>query len=133
MIKITKPEIVNCICEIEPEIIIKKWGFEKVLINSDSICGKILHYNSKGSMSSFHFHPIKKELFLCQSGSFIFKYKDENGNTLEKILKIGDIIYIPNCHPHQLESLEDDSEILEISTIHRDSDVIRISPGDSQK
>jgi mannose-6-phosphate isomerase-like protein (cupin superfamily) len=63
----------------------------------------------------------------------MFRYKNAKGFTEETRMNIGDSVYIPNCQPHQLESLEDNSEILEISTYHNDLDVIRIEPGDSQK
>jgi mannose-6-phosphate isomerase-like protein (cupin superfamily) len=121
------------IVERKSEKIIKKWGFEEILINNSKFCGKILHYNNKGSISSFHLHPIKTELFRCISGAFMFRYKNAKGFTEETRMNIGDSVYIPNCQPHQLESLEDNSEILEISTYHNDLDVIRIEPGDSQK
>jgi mannose-6-phosphate isomerase-like protein (cupin superfamily) len=111
----------------------KKWGYEEIIINNIDFCSKILHYNRVGSISSFHLHPIKKELFKIINGSFEFSYKDDNGNTQIKILKIGDIVYIPNYEPHRLKSLEDNSEVLEISTNHNDCDIVRIEPGDNQK
>ena len=127
------PDGITNICQVSPEIVNKKWGYEKILVNCNKFCGKILHYNDKGSVSSFHFHPIKTELFIVKSGRFIFRWKDEKGYSVAKEIKEGGLIYIPNCQPHQLESLENNSEILEISTFHSDSDVVRISPGDSQK
>ena len=126
---------IHDIRELKPTKIIKNWGWEEVIVNRyvPDICSKILHYNNKGSMSSFHMHPVKQEVFRCIRGSFIFRYKDKNGNTLETKMFPPDSVFIPNCAPHQLESLEDNSEILEISTYHNDLDVIRIAPGDSQK
>lgn len=114
-------------------IVHKKWGYEKVLINIGLFCGKILHYNLAGAISSFHFHSRKTEYFLCLSGAFKFRYKDDSGNTVETEMKKDDAVLIPNCRPHQLESLEENSEILEISTFHSDKDVTRIEPGDSQR
>lgn len=131
-----QPSLLDCVTniyQVNPEIVYKKWGFEKILANTSKFCGKILHYNKRGSISSFHFHPVKTELFMVKTGQFIFTYKDEKGFDITKEIKEGDLIYIPNCQPHQLQSLEDNSEILEISTFHSDDDVIRISPGDSQK
>lgn len=118
---------------INPEKILKKWGFELVLVNLPEFCSKILHYNKAGATSSFHFHPLKKEMFRINSGSFEFSSKDEGGNTITRILKMGDCIYIPNNCPHRLKALEDDSAVWEISTIHDDLDVVRIEPGDNQK
>ena len=111
----------------------KGWGWEEVLINTVNFCGKILHYNKANSISSYHFHHDKREYFRCVNGSFILREKDGSGYDHETLLKVGDSVYIPNSVPHQLISLEDNSEIYEISTFHDDGDVVRISPGDSQK
>lgn len=116
-----------------PLIVVKKWGHEKVLINIREFCSKILHYNKSGSISSFHFHYEKSEYFLCVNGSFNFRYKDKDGNTQQTFMQKDDAVYIPKGVPHQLESLEPNSEILEVSTYHDDNDVVRIEPGDSQK
>jgi mannose-6-phosphate isomerase-like protein (cupin superfamily) len=124
---------IDGIYEVKSEKVIKKWGWEEVLINKTLFCGKILHYNNKGSVSSFHFHPSKREYFRCIQGAFCFRYKNSKGETLATTMAKSDSIYIPNNNPHQLESLEDNSEILEISTYHDDYDVVRIEPGDSQR
>jgi len=111
----------------------KGWGYEEILINRPEFCSKILHYNKRGAKSSFHFHPIKKECFKILCGTFSLSEKNERGQTQMTKLVKDDLIYIPNFASHQLICLEDDSEILEISTSHSDLDVIRIEPGDSQK
>lgn len=111
----------------------KGWGSERIIANNDKYCGKFLSYTKAGSVSSAHFHPIKSESFLVIQGTFKFSYWDSKG--LKKSIEMcqGAIIHIPNCCPHQLEALEDDSIILEVSTPHSDDDVVRIEPGDSQK
>ena len=118
--------------QIKSERIPKGWGWEEVLINRSEFCGKILYYNKANSVSSYHFHRIKREYFRCVAGSFILRQKDQFGIDHETILKVGDSVYISNNIPHQLISLENNSEIYEISTTHYDFDVVRISPGDSQ-
>ena len=110
----------------------KGWGWEEVLINRYEFCGKILHYDKPNSISSYHFHPNKREYFRCVAGSFILLQKDRFGKDHEMVLRVGDSVYISNNVPHQLISLEHNSEIYEISTYHSDDDVVRISPGDSQ-
>lgn len=131
-----KKEIVNNykyqIKHLETKLIPKKWGYEEIIYNGSEFCSKILQYNKRGSISSLHFHPEKKEVFRVIKGSFNLKTKNEKGYDVHTVLKLYDTIYIPNNTPHQLESLEDNSEILEISTFHDDKDVVRIAPGDSQ-
>lgn len=116
-----------------PQKLDKGWGYELIISNNKYYCGKILHYYKKGAVSSFHLHPEKKESFLCLRGCFSFKYKDEKGRTCNRRLLPGETVHIPNCRPHQLESLDDESEVFEVSTYHSDYDVVRIEPGDSQK
>jgi mannose-6-phosphate isomerase-like protein (cupin superfamily) len=120
---------------LKSEKVIKAWGWEEVILNHRilSLCSKILHYNNGGSVSSFHYHPEKSEVFRCIAGSFIFRYKDSDGTTLATTMVVGDSVFIPKSVPHQLQSLEANSEILEISTFHDDLDVVRIEPGDSQR
>lgn len=115
----------------------KVWGFELISTNNreSNYCGKILHYNKKGAKSSFHLHPLlKAETFLVISGQFRFRYFDnQTGQKKEKILKLNDTVELNRGVPHQLEALEDNSEIFEVSTFDDQSDIIRIAPGDNQK
>lgn len=110
----------------------KGWGHELWIANNEKYCGKILHYDCKGVVSSFHAHFVKRESFLAM-GRFFFRYKDQDGNTKQQILEYGDVVHVPACTPHQLEPLEDGAEIFEVSTPHDDNDVIRIEPGASQR
>lgn len=117
--------------------VIKKWGYELISANiiTKDYCGKILHYNEIGSKSSFHLHPLgKDEVFLVKFGSFIFRYFDsEKGQEQERVLRVNDVVRLRSGIPHQLEALEDNSEIFEVSTFDDPNDIIRIEPGDNQK
>ena len=116
----------------KPEKHIKKWGYELWIVN-DSFCGKILHFDKKGSKFSMHMHQHKSECQMCYVGKFLLKYIDpHNAAVLEREINVGDIINIPQCQCHQLIALENDSEIFEVSSHHEDSDSWRVFPGDSQ-
>jgi len=118
--------IKNTIQKIE-----KGWGYELIIVNKE-YCGKILHFNKNAKMS-MHYHLQKNETWYVSKGKFIFRYIDTtNANIKEEILNEGDNITIPQGLPHQLEALEE-SEIIEFSTQHFDSDSYRILSGDSQK
>lgn len=117
---------------LQQEIFGKGWGREIVIINNEKFCGKILEYNKVGAVSSSHYHVLKDECFFCLRGSFVFYFWDEKGIKNWRILRPNDVVYIPKCTPHQLRCLEDNSAIVEFSTQHLDSDVVRIEPGDSQ-
>ena len=45
------------------EVIKKKWGYEKIIVNTDEYCGKILVMKPR-SYGSYHCHENKDETFL---------------------------------------------------------------------
>jgi mannose-6-phosphate isomerase-like protein (cupin superfamily) len=110
----------------------KGWGCEKWICNNNEFCGKILQFN-KGKSFSFHFHILKREVFYITKGLIRFEFLNlNNASRFERILKVGEIVEIPRNCPHKITALED-SEIIEFSTHHEESDSYRIEKGDSQK
>lgn len=113
-------------------IVEKKWGREIILHNDENYCGKLLQFN-KGAKFSMHFHMKKIETFYVNKGKLVLKYIDtKDASTHLKELNVGDVIEIEPSDPHQIFA-EEDSEIIEISTQHFDSDSYRIDKGDNQK
>jgi quercetin dioxygenase-like cupin family protein len=96
----------------------KVWGYEIEVVNTVDYCGKILHLN-KGYRCSLHCHKIKDETFLVNFG----KVKLEVGDEVI-IMEKGDSRRIMPGVLHRFSGLED-SEIIEFSTHHRDSDSYR--------
>jgi mannose-6-phosphate isomerase-like protein (cupin superfamily) len=110
----------------------KGWGEEVWIVNNDEYCGKILKFNS-GARFSMHYHINKEETFFVSKGKLSLKSINlENAEEFTKEINAGDVVDIPRFAPHQLTALED-SEIIEFSTHHEDSDSYRIAKGDSQK
>lgn len=108
----------------------KGWGYEVWLDNRPEYCGKILHFD-KGKKCSFHYHQLKTESFAILFGKILLKYS-ENDNLEEAqaiILERGETFFIYPGLRHQMIGLEE-SEILEISTQHFETDSIRIVRGD---
>lgn len=109
----------------------KGWGSENWIVNKE-YCGKILKFN-KGARFSMHFHKLKEETFFVSKGKLLLKSINlENANRYEFEINQGDIVDIPRFEPHQIIALEE-SEIIEFSTHHEDSDSYRVEKGDSQK
>ena len=102
-----------------PEIHKKVWGEELWIANNEYYCGKILRIN-KGYRCSYHCHPIKDETFYILKGEVLMRFE---GN--EFTMKDGDSLHVLPGQYHSFRGLVD-SEILEISTSHSDSDVIRM-------
>jgi len=116
---------------LESEIVKKGWGYERIIVNNQKYCGKILHFN-KGAKFSMHYHLIKEETFYISYGKIILNYPNlANAKQLSVEKQQGDIIHIYPGQPHQIIALEE-TEVFEISTTHYDEDNYRIIPGDSQ-
>ncbi|RLF68213.1 MAG: cupin domain-containing protein [Thermoplasmata archaeon] len=113
----------------KPFPISKGWGKELWITNHDKYCGKILCLN-KDSKCSLHFHVKKHETFCVIKGK-VEMIIVEDAKRYKFIMKPYDSIEIPPGRVHQFIGLED-SEIMEISTTHRDDDSYRVEPGDSQ-
>lgn len=80
---------------------------------------------------SWHFHKSKDETFTLLSGSarVIFGWSDVYEKAKTQQLLPGDRFHVPPGLLHQLIA-EADSEILEVSTAHRESDSYRVIKGD---
>jgi mannose-6-phosphate isomerase-like protein (cupin superfamily) len=111
----------------------KGWGYEYIFATNDLYCGKLLHFTNKGNKFSMHFHSEKDESWYVTSGSFILRILDSRDATVkESTLNKGDSIRIFPLTIHQVEALEDDSELFEVSTADSDEDNYRVFPGDNQ-
>jgi ADP-L-glycero-D-manno-heptose 6-epimerase len=104
----------------EPKIVKKEWGSEKWLVNRD-YCGKILILN-KGFQCSLHHHKIKDETFYISKGKVLLELDGE-----KHLLLPGDYKLVMPGQKHRFTGVED-SEIIEFSTHHEESDSYRDEP-----
>lgn len=123
--------IIPIISFYKPQVVKKLWGEEVVIDNNRFYCGKRLKYYKANIKSSAHFHYDKSESMQVVAGSFNFYYWDNKGIKQCQLMKIGDCVNIPHGRLHQLEPLEDNSEMFECSTPHSDIDVYRSEPSQS--
>ena len=81
-----------------------------------------------------HFHKEKDESWFVNEGSFIVRWIDTKTATLfSQTLTQGMTWRNKPLLPHQLEALEDNSSITEVSTADSVEDNYRLIPGDSQE
>ena len=108
----------------------KGWGREIWIVNNRAYCGKILEIR-KGKRCSLHYHKIKNESFYLRRGKLKVRVMTSpTGAALEEFeLLEGECMDVPVGLVHQMEALED-SELIEFSTQHFNSDSHRIAPGD---
>jgi len=104
------------------KIVRKSWGSEEWLVNNELYCGKILNLK-KGYRCSLHYHKNKDETFYILKGIVLMEYGDNS-----KALNIGDSIHLPPNTLHRFTGIKD-SQIIEISTHHEDSDSYRVEIG----
>ena len=111
----------------------KGWGKEIIIENNEMYCGKILVFN-KGCKFSMHYHMKKDETWWVEEGEFRYTFIDtENALPTSLTLEPGWVVRQYPGQPHQLEALEPNSSITEVSTPDSVEDNYRLIPGDSQQ
>lgn len=112
----------------------KGWGYELIFATNDKYCGKIIVFEKAGAKTSMNFHKEKDKTWFVNNGKLLLRWIDTNTATLySQELNPGEVWHNPPLQPHQLEALEDNSSITEVSTPDSVQDNFRIIPGDSQK
>jgi mannose-6-phosphate isomerase-like protein (cupin superfamily) len=125
--------------------VIKAWGWEEWIWNSEKYCGKILFFE-RGKESSYHYHKMKDETFYIAEGLVLVRYeplifpvpKDKFQANHEWIhcegitLKAGQSFHVTPFMRHQIHGLVD-SRLIEFSTFHDDNDSYRLFPGTDWK
>lgn len=108
------------------QIVQKLWGHEKIIVNNDLYCGKIIVIE-KNKIGSFHYHKIKDETFYLLSGKVKLKYSnsDDFDSCEELIMEPGSSFRLFPRTRHQIIGLED-SEIIEFSTKDMVEDSYRV-------
>lgn len=107
----------------------KSWGYELIWATNDLYCGKLMVFTKPGGKSSMHFHKEKDETWFVNAGQFMLRYIDtKTGEPGETLIKEGDTWHNPPLQPHQLEALQPNSIIFEVSTADDTDDTYRISP-----
>jgi len=115
---------------MEKQIVLKGWGYEEVLINSNFYCSKILHLN-KDKQLSWHYHLLKNETFYVENGKVLLYsgWEDDILAADIRVLNPGDVFNVPVGLRHRLKGLEN-SRVFEFSTQHFDEDSYRLEKGD---
>lgn len=113
--------------------IAKLWGMEEWLVNNEKYCAKFL-WITPGFQCSLHYHPIKTETFIALDGLIRVEYYEGNKH-IETLLsgQRRDALTIPSNTPHRFWSMGSTGGLLlEVSTTHSDTDVVRLEPSKEQ-
>lgn len=108
----------------------KGWGYELWFDNRPEYCGKLLFFK-KGKFLSWHVHFDKVESFFLLSGKvrLLVSEQDDISKAAEIILEPGDTYFVYPGLRHRMIGIED-SQLIEVSTTHKEEDSIRIIKGD---
>jgi mannose-6-phosphate isomerase-like protein (cupin superfamily) len=113
-----------------PHIVPKGWGQEEWVHNDGDYCGKVLTFNP-GRRCSLHFHVEKKETFYVLDGRVNIMLIDRDGSRQHIHLGAGRALEIPRGLVHQISNYgPGQARIMEVSTLHQESDSYRIERGD---
>jgi hypothetical protein len=112
----------------------KGWGFEIVFANNSDYCGKLLVFPKVGAKTSMVLHKKRRKTWWVNEGKFKLTYIEvTTGKVFESVLEAGKTVTLSELAPHQVEALEPNSVIFEVSTGDEGPiDRIRLAPGDSQ-
>lgn len=109
----------------------KGWGYEDIWASTDTYCGKKLVFDA-GKKCSMHFHAVKDETWVVESGEFRVEWIDTKDGTMHtKSLSPGNTWHNPPLMPHRLVCLRK-GVVSEVSTYDDPKDNYRVLPGDSQ-
>jgi len=98
----------------------KPWGYEIIWAETADYVGKVLHINA-GHRLSKQYHNIKEETLYVLNGT-LCNY-DKNDETQH--FQPGEAFHVLPGQIHRFGALEEDVEVVEVSTPHLD-DVVRL-------
>jgi uncharacterized RmlC-like cupin family protein len=103
------------------------YGYEIIWADTDTYCGKILVFESKGGKLPLHFHKTKNKSWFVNSGTFNVRWINTvEGKVYEQELPEGSTFTIPSLMPVMLESLSDNGAIAEASDKSQIDDFYRL-------
>lgn len=106
-------------------VVPKMWGTEHWIVNNDKYCFKVLTVNP-GFQCSLHYHKKKEETFIVYDGEILLEQRDVRAFPYEEVLGAGMQRHIEPRTPHRFQARNGVALVLEISTHHDDTDVVRI-------
>ncbi len=102
----------------------KPWGHEEIWAHTDRYVGKVLVIEP-GKRLSLQYHEKKDESIRVARGCLRLHLEDENGEINLIDLHPGEHRRIPVGRTHRFEALDEQVEVIEVSTPELD-DVVRV-------
>ena len=105
----------------EPKVLVRLWGTETFIAETDKYLGKLLHMNA-GSKGGLQWHFEKDETFYLFAGTAWVRSDDGTGKLETIRMEAGESYHIPAGAAHQVEAISD-CVFFEASTPHYDDRV----------
>ena len=102
----------------------KPWGYERIWSHTDRYVGKIL-FIAAGKRLSLQKHLVKDESILVLRGRLRLHLEDADGVVQTSDLEPGEHRRVLVGRIHRYEAVDDDVELIEVSTPELD-DVVRL-------
>jgi quercetin dioxygenase-like cupin family protein len=100
-------------------IVDKPWGYEHIWAKTDKYVGKLIHINPNSRLS-LQYHNEKQETIYVLKGNLSLDLEDSS-----MLLLPGDTYHIPPGLVHRFGALDEEVELMEVSTTEL-NDVVRI-------
>lgn len=97
----------------------KPWGYEHIWARTDKYVGKLLHINPNSRLS-LQYHNQKEETIYVLKGTLSLDLEERT-----MLLFPGETYHIPPGLVHRFCALDEEVELMEVSTTELD-DVVRI-------
>ena len=111
----------------------RAWGFEIVWASNDKYCGKILVFDKVGKKTAMTLHKEKCKSWFVNGGKFRITYIDtKTGETKSNELSEGMTFEAGPIAPYQIECLQDESILFEVSTPDVVTDNFKMSDDETQ-
>nr|MBO2500743.1 cupin domain-containing protein [Acidimicrobiia bacterium] len=102
----------------------KPWGSETIWAETDHYVGKVIKIDA-GKRLSLQLHEEKDEAILVTKGRLRLHTGPDADNVTSRVLEPGESAHIPPGLVHRFEALDEDTELVEVSTPQL-MDVIRL-------
>lgn len=95
----------------------RSWGYEVVWTSNDKYCGKILVFSEVGKKTAMMMHKEKCKSWFVNGGKLKVTYIDtRTGETKSNELSEGMTFEAGPMAPYQVECLQDETIVFEVST-----------------
>ena len=110
---------------LDERVVPKPWGQERIWTLTDRYAGKVILIRA-GRRLSLQQHREKDESILILRGRLLFHHGPDAASVETVVLGPGEHRRIPTGLVHRFEALDEDVELVEVSTPELD-DVIRLA------